>query len=536
MGPITNSSFTDDKSGGRQRRTVLMTMFQEALADCNLEDMGFVGSRFTWDNRYTKERLDRSCCTHNWRALYPYSKVVTLPPNRSDHNPIVVEVGLKIGSTGKLLMEWDAGTFRQRKTEMFLLQSKMDMLMKLPFDHSHFEQQKALQFRYNELLSLEEVYWRQRSRVLWLKEGDHNSAFFHRKASNGRSRNKVAEGSDSAALEVVLEQIQPCVDNDMNSSLLAAYSDAEIKKALFQMHLSKSPGPDGILDSESNFTHLTLIPKIKEPKIASDFRPIALCRLISDNTLVASEVSHFMHKLRYQNEGFFSLKLDISKAYDKLEWTFLTAILSKMGFAQKWIDIVLCSIRTMRYSILLHVTQGSLKGLRMSHGAPVVHHLLFADDSFLFGEASVSECATLRSILNVYERASGQKINLDKSSVVFSKNVHPDVKGNLASILGVQCVEDHGRYPGLPLHVGKLKTAIFSYLKERLTKKLISWRTKILSSAGKEILMKAVAQVIPTYVMSCYMLPKGLCDDLHQLCAQFFWGGSDSNRKIHWRS
>ncbi|XP_024200533.1 uncharacterized mitochondrial protein AtMg00310-like [Rosa chinensis] len=172
----------------------------------------------------------------------------------------------------------------------------------------------------------------------------------------------------------------------------------------------------------------------------------------------------------------------------------------------------------------------------MSPRAPTIHHLLFADDSFIFGEASVVECSTFKSILNVYERASSQRINLEKSSVVFSRNVHPDTKANLASILGVQCVEDHGRYLGLPLHVGKSKVVIFSYLKERLTKKLISWRTKILSSAGKEILIKAVAQVIPAYVMSCYMLPKGLFEDLHQLCAQFFWGGSDSNRKIHWRS
>ncbi|XP_062014092.1 uncharacterized protein LOC133730534 [Rosa rugosa] len=589
-----------DKSGGPPRNAAMMTRFREALADCNQEDMGFVGSRFTWFNRFTKERLDRGCCTQDWCAIYPYSKVITLPPNRSDHNPIVVEiaaapvvrvprlkrfrfenmwmqhgdcaaviqkgwsipsigepmkqVGLKIGSTGRLLMEWDAGTFRQRKTEMHLLQSKMDMLMKLPYDPIHFEQQKTLQFRYNELLSLDEAYWRQRSRVLWLKEGDRNSAFFHRKASNRRSRNKVvgitdlggqwhtdpaqvasvfvdyyenifhSEGSDPAALAAVLAHIHPCIDNDMNSSLLAPYSDEEIKKALFQMHPSKSPRPDGLLDSESNFTHLSLIPKIKEPKTAADFRPIALCnvvykiaskvlanrlkvllpsiispgRLISDNTLVASEVAHFMHKLRHQNEGFFSFKLDIS---------YITPSRGiRQGDPLSPYLFILC-VEGLSSLISHAVSQGTLKGLKMSPQAPTIHHLLFADDSFLFGEASVVECSTFKSILNVYERASGQRINLEKSSVVFSRNVHPDTKNSLASIFG-----------------------------ERLTKKLISWRTKILSSAGKEILIKALAQVIPTYVMSCYMLPKGLCDDLHHLCAQFFWGGSDSNRKIHWRS
>lgn len=363
----------------------------------------------------------------------------------------------------------------------------------------------------------------------------------------------------------------------------------------------------GQLFQESNFTHLTLIPKVKEPKFAMELRPIALCnvvykiaskvlanrlksilpqivsplqsafvpgRLISDNTLVATEVAHFMHNLRRKNDGFFSLKLDISKAYDRLEWSFLEAILLRLGFARAWIDVIMCSVKSVSYSILFNgnptgyivpsrglrqgdplspylfifcaeglsslithsITHGSLKGLVMCPGAPVIHHLLFADDSFLFGEATEGECLQFRQVLNIYERASGQKINLEKSSVVFSKNVHDDTKSNLAGILGVQCVEDHGRYLGLPIHFGRSKTTIFEFLKEKLTNKLVSWWSKILSSAGKEILIKVVAQAVPLYVMNCYMLPLGLCDDLHQLCAQFFWGSTEEKKKIHWQS
>ncbi|PRQ31207.1 putative RNA-directed DNA polymerase [Rosa chinensis] len=116
--------------------------------------------------------------------------------------------------------------------------------------------------------------------------------------------------------------------------------------------------------SPISLMYVCLIPKIKTD--ASHFHLIALCnviyricskvvanrlkkwlpeiisplqsayvlgRLISDNTLVAIEVAHFMYKLRTQAEGFFSLKLDISKAYDHLEWSFLQAILTKLGFA-----------------------------------------------------------------------------------------------------------------------------------------------------------------------------------------------------------
>lgn len=124
--------------------------------------------------------------------------------------------------------------------------------------------------------------------------------------------------------------------------------------------------------------------------------------------------------------------------------------------------------------------------------------------------------------MNVFEQASGQRINLEKSSVVFSRKVDADVQASLSSILGVTCEEEHERYLGLPIHIGRSKTAIFSYLKERLTKKLVSWRSNVLSSAGKEVLIKAVAQAMPQYVMNYYLLPKGLCEDLQQRCAQFF--------------
>ena len=643
--------------------------------------------------------------------MFPYSRVITLPLSKSDHCPLLIEVspehqntsrppkrfrfeemwlqhddcssivergwmipatgqlmqqvGSKIRHTGFHLSKWNAGVFRQWQVEMKLIKGKLDHLMRLPFSSSHFDEQRALQTRHQELLSLNETYWRQRSRVQWLKEGDRNTSFFHRRASNRRCRNRVkgltdssgqwtsdpkevadilisyyenifkSEHVDPAALEVVLATVQKKVTTDMNKDLLAEYSDQEIRKALFQMHPSKSPGPDGMspcffqkfwhivgfdvckavrevlvtgqVSHESNFTHLTLIPKIPEPQLAADLRPIALCnvvykiaskvlanrlkrvlpsiisplqsafvpgRLISDNTLVATEVAHFMKKLRQQAQGFFSLKLDISKAYDRLEWVYLEGILVKLGFARAWIDVVLATVKSASYSILINghptgfvtptrgirqgdplspylfilcaeglssliscaVQSGLVKGLKLSPTAPTIHHLFFADDSFLFGEASTLECQAVKSILNTYAQASGQRINLQKSSVVFSGNVHSDQKHQLADLLGVECVQEHGLYLGLPIQVGQNKTEAFAYLKERLSKKLVSWRTKILSAGGKETLIKVVAQTLPNYVMNCYLLPKGLCDDLQQLCCEFFWGTTEEKRKIHWRS
>ncbi|PRQ31208.1 hypothetical protein RchiOBHm_Chr5g0032961 [Rosa chinensis] len=172
----------------------------------------------------------------------------------------------------------------------------------------------------------------------------------------------------------------------------------------------------------------------------------------------------------------------------------------------------------------------------MSPQSLTLHHLFFADDSLLFGAATPEECSTFRDILNTYERASGQKVNFQKSSVIFSKNVHTDTQAALAAILEVNHVAKHDRYLGLPLRVGKAKTQRFQYIKEKLSKKLVSWKSKILSCVGKEILIKAVAQTMPLYAMNCYLLPKGLCDDIYQLCASFFWGDTDEKKHIHWRS
>lgn len=92
---------------------------------------------------------------------------------------------------------------------------------------------------------------------------------------------------------------------------------------------------------------------------------------------------------------------------------------------------------------------------------------------------------------------------------------------HLATILGVKCVDKHDHYLGLPTHVSRLKTKTFEYLKYRLSKKVISWRSELLSGGEKEILIKAVAQAVPMYVMNCYLSPQDFCSNLHQLCAEF---------------
>ncbi|CAJ2668628.1 unnamed protein product [Trifolium pratense] len=149
--------------------------------------------------------------------------------------------------------------------------------------------------------------------------------------------------------------------------------------------------------------------------------------------------------------------------------------------------------------------------------------------------ANVAEVTQLLSILQTYEQASGQEINLSKSEVFISRNMSQAAQADLAGILGVRHVLGTGIYLGLPSMVGRSKKAIFSYIKDRIWKRINSWRGRALSKAGKEIMIKSVLQAIPTYVMSMFILPSSFIDDIEKMINAFWWGGGNGNSKgIHW--
>ena len=155
-----------------------------------------------------------------------------------------------------------------------------------------------------------------------------------------------------------------------------------------------------------------------------------------------------------------AVKLDMSKAYDRVEWSYLEAIMRRLGFHEKWIELMMMCVSTVSCSVLINgepkgkfipsrglrqgdpilpylfllcveglsamlkkeVRDGKIKGVAVSRGAPSISHLLFADDSIIFCRASVLECDRVMKVLEDYERVSGQKLNKDKTSIYFSKN------------------------------------------------------------------------------------------------------------------
>ncbi|XP_030970516.1 uncharacterized protein LOC115990889 [Quercus lobata] len=134
-----------------------------------------------------------------------------------------------------------------------------------------------------------------------------------------------------------------------------------------------------------------------------------------------------------------------------------------------------------------------IRGVSICRGAPRVTNLLFVDDSLLFCQATPKEGEVVEEILQTYERALGQSINLEKSLVFFSSNTTDIQKQQMLQILGVKEVVKFESYLGLPTLIGRTKYHTFAYLKDRVWKILQGWKGMLLSRASKEILIKAVA-------------------------------------------
>ena len=180
--------------------------------------------------------------------------------------------------------------------------------------------------------------------------------------------------------------------------------------------------------------------------------------MITDNALVAFECIHYIQKEKDPNKSFCAYKLDLSKAYDKVDWIFLERMILKMGIYRCWMNWIMTCVTLMRYTVKFNGTllnsfasscglrqgdpslhffglspllkDGEEKGhftpLQVCRRAPGVYHLLFADDTLLFFKGEEQQAKNVHDELNVYERATGQCINPAKCSALFGESCSMD--------------------------------------------------------------------------------------------------------------
>ncbi|MCH85996.1 hypothetical protein A2U01_0006849, partial [Trifolium medium] len=274
--------------------------------------------------------------------------------------------------------------------------------------HLQGQRYEEVQKRMSILLAQEEAFWKQRAKIYRLHEGDTNSRFFHATTSVKRKRNKITKLQNNEG-EVVqnqldicgvaknyfeqlfsmnqnnsgvdIEYIMPSITNLQNDKLIAPFQIREFKEALFAMHSDKAPGPDGLnpaffkrfwdLCGVELFTagvewlergslpdqimhDYKYCPYSEEGEPRINERLVAHIAMQRDlqNNIKATEIIHHMKCKTRGKMGEVALKVDISKAYDRVEWDYMKIIMTKMGFHDKWVNWMSMCMESVHYQVL----------------------------------------------------------------------------------------------------------------------------------------------------------------------------------------
>ncbi|XP_048633704.1 uncharacterized mitochondrial protein AtMg00310-like [Brassica napus] len=137
-------------------------------------------------------------------------------------------------------------------------------------------------------------------------------------------------------------------------------------------------------------------------------------------------------------------------------------------------------------------------------------------------------------VVRTYGKASGQCINFDKSSLLFGKRINAATRQEIKDTLGIHNDGGMGKYLGIPEDISDSKCKLFAFLKDNLMHRVNGWTGRWLSKGGKEVMIKSILLTLPTYVMSMFLLPLEICENLASAIAQFWWSSNPPKRGIHW--
>jgi hypothetical protein len=232
-------------------------------------------------------------------------------------------------------------------------------------------------------------------------------------------------------------------------------------------------------------------------------------RQILDSVILAHEIIHSLHSTKTQG---MLLKLDLSKAFDKLSWSYLRSNLLAFGFDPTWVSWIVNLTSSALFSILINgvptkpfspsrgirqgdplspflfilmeeglsrtikatITDKSLSGLTPHGISPPISHSQFMDDILLMGLSTTREALCFKSIINLFCEASGMEVNMTKSQVFFF-NTPPEIQNHLTQLLGFTRSTLPSVYLGIPLIDNPLRNASWDSLISKFRKKLSSW-------------------------------------------------------------
>ncbi|XP_024014348.1 uncharacterized protein LOC112088307 [Eutrema salsugineum] len=360
----------------------------------------------------------------------------------------------------------------------------------------------------------------------------------------------------------------------------------------------------GFLPKGANSTILALIPKKKEAKTMKDYRPISCCnviykiiskilanrlkvvlpkfiapnqsafvkdRLLMENLLLATELVKDYHKETITPRC--AMKIDISKAFDSVQWRFLLNTLKALNIPEKYVHWIDLCISTASFSVQVNCELagyfGSKRGLRQGcslspylfvicmnvlskkldkaalEGKFGYHptcqelqltHLCFADDLMVFVDGNKRSVEGVLEVFDDFAIHSGLHISLEKSTIYMAgiENVEkeaiieqfPFESGNLPV-----------RYLGLPLLTRRMTSADYLPLIEKIRSQITSWSARPLSFGGRLQLLNSVVFSLTNFWISAFRLPKSCIQEIDKLCSAFLWSGPALNSrktKVAW--
>ncbi|XP_059310607.1 uncharacterized protein LOC132061950 [Lycium ferocissimum] len=496
--------------------------FAFCINSCDLFDMGFKGSPYTWWNGRTTgdcifKRLDRVVVNQQFQNMFANIEVEHLSRIESDHTPLMFK--LKLKKLKGVLSFWSRETFgdifQQLAIREEVVKVKEALFEEDPSIVNRIVLQKA-QAEMKQYLNIEEQYWKQKAGFSWYTEGDRNTAFFHNYV-NGKRRNLMIKGiSDDSgnwldnmeqiSKEAVrffqnqftqeaghsdfdlLKHIHSMFSHYQNMELCAYASKEEVKQAVFALSGDSASGPDGFtglfyqqcweiigddvllsffdgteLPKSVTHTNLVLIPKKHHVQSFSDLRPISLSNFINK---VISRVIH-----------------------GRMEKVIPSLISSNQsGFVKGRTEVLSRALNSL-------FEDPGYVGYGMPKWSRPLNHLAYADDSIILLQPIQN---LLRKSRQNYEVTSGQLINKDMSSYYMKRKEY---------------------YSGL---IKKVKG------------RLHSWKGKILSFGGKAVLIRSVLQTMPVHLLSVLAPPKCVLNELYKIFARYFWSNKAEGRSRHW--